>query len=177
MKKHNYISKTVVCLLAVSLSVVLFAGCQSQSTSSTANQTSQTNSSTTQNSSNKPSQDAMKKRIQDDIQSLITAGTITQDQANKIVDAMTTRNNPNSSNQSNSSQSNSNQQSNQQNGNKGNGQRQRYNPLSKLVSDGTITQSQADAVMQKVRGNFTRNGNHNGNQQNSQNTNNQSSSN
>lgn len=151
MKKHNYISKTVVCLLAVSLSVVLFAGCQSQSASNAANQTT---NSTTQNSNKKPSADDMKKRIQDNIQPLITAGTITQDQADKIVTAMTTR--PQGNGQQNGQQNNNqnNQQGNTQNNG---GQRQRRNPLSTLVSDGTITQAQADAVMQKMGGNFGRN--------------------
>lgn len=166
MERHRFLKKTTVCLLAIGVSAALFAGCQSKSTANTANQTSSTNA---QSGRKRLSPDEMKKQMQDNIQPLITAGTITQDQATKIIDAMTTRNNGNSSNQKNSNGQN-NQQNSQQGGTQNNGQRQRDNPLSKLVSDGTITQAQADAVMQKIRGNFKGNGK----EQNSQGSNGQS---
>lgn len=53
------------------------------------------------------------------------------------------------------------QQDSQPNGQQNNGQggrqgRARFNPLSKLVEDGTITQAQADKVMQKIQEGFPR---------------------
>jgi polyhydroxyalkanoate synthesis regulator phasin len=148
MKRTNFFSKTMLTLVAVSMSAALFAGCQSKASSTTASQSSSstTQSSTTQNSK-RPDPAQMKQRMEDNLKALVTAGTITQAQSDKILEALTA-NNQNKDNQVNSknNQQNSNQQGNNQN-------KQRYNPLSKLVSDGTITQAQADAVMQKIRGN------------------------
>lgn len=147
-------------ILAISMSIFLFAGCQSSNNNTASAQTS---NSTTQNT-NRPSAEQMKKRIQDSIQPLVTAGTITQAQADKIVEAYTTRPagngekkkaQDNGQNSGQNNQQNSTQNSGQNNG-QGNGQnRQRNNPLSKLVSDGTITQAQADAVAQKIKENNT----------------------
>lgn len=161
MKQHNFFSKTTVALLAISMSIFLFAGCQSKSNDTG---TSQTASNTTQNS-NKPSADQMKKRIQDSIQPLVTAGTITQAQADKIITAYTTR--PTGDGQKNKTQDK--QQGNTEN----NGQnKQKNNLLSKLVTDGTITQDQADAVTQKMKENSTHKNNGQGSQNNkSQSTN------
>jgi hypothetical protein len=173
MKKHNFFSKTTVCLLAISMSIFLFAGCQNNSSSNGTSQTA-TASNTAQNS-NKPSADQMKKRIQDSIQPLVTAGTITQAQADKIITAYTTR--PTGDGQKNKTpdKQQNNQQGNTQNNTQNNGQnngqnKQRNNPLSKLVSDGTITQAQADAVSQNMKGNST----NKNNGQSSQNNNAQS---
>jgi polyhydroxyalkanoate synthesis regulator phasin len=141
MKKRNFFSKTTICLLAIGMSIVLFAGCQSNSG------TSKTASNTTQNSQ-KPSADQMKKRIQDSVQPLVTAGTITQAQGDKIVTAYTTRPAEDGQNNKTPDQKQNNQQGNTQN-------KQRNNPLSKLVTDGTITQAQADAVTQKMKENST----------------------
>lgn len=162
MKRHNFLSKTTAFLLAIGVSMALFAGCQSSSG---------TSSSTTQSSkqsSNKPSTEQMKKRVQDSIQPLVTAGTITQAQADKIITAYEAR--PAGNGQKNKTQDN--QQSSQQGSTQNNGQnKQRFNPLSKLVSDGTITQAQADAVTQKMKEKST----HKNNGQSSQNSNGQSS--
>ncbi len=134
------------------MSILLLAGCQSKNTQS----------SNAQNT-NRPSQEQMKKRMQDNIQPLVTAGTITQEQADKIIAAYTTRPAGNKQNRSQDKQQNNNQRNNQN--------RQKNNPLSKLVSDGVITQAQADAVMEKMKSNFT----HRNNDQNSQDNNSQSS--
>jgi len=148
MKRHNLFSKTTACLLAIGMSIALFAGCQSNSNNS---ETSQAASNTTQ-SRNRPSAEQMKKRVQDSIQPLVTAGTITQAQADKIVTAYTTR----STGDGQKNKTQDKQQNNQQGNTQNNGQnKQRFNSLSKLVSDGTITQAQADAVMQKMKGNST----------------------
>ncbi|MBV7273567.1 hypothetical protein I6U48_11665 [Clostridium sp. PL3] len=161
MKKSNFFSKTMVTLVAVSMSVFLFAGCQSKSND---NNTAQAANNTTQNSK-KPDPAQMKQRMQDNLKALVTAGTITQAQSDKILEALTT----NTGKKDDQGKSQNNTQNNNQNNQQGNNQnRQRTNPLSKLVSDGTITQAQADAVMQKVRGNFNRKNNGQGSQSNGQ---------
>jgi len=173
MERRNFFNKTTSCLLAIGMSIVLFAGCQSNSSNSGTTQaaSADTQSASKQNG-NRPSAEQMKKRVQDSVQPLVTAGTITQAQADKIITAYTTR--PTGEGQKNKTQDNQqgNTQNNGQNNQQGNGQnKQRFNPLSKLVTDGTITQAQADAVSQKMKENNTRKNNG----QSSQNSNGQSS--
>lgn len=143
MKKHNFFSKSVMCLLAITMSVALFAGCQSKDASSN---TKQTNTQTSQSNNKKLSADEMKKRTQDSIKPLITAGTITQAQSDKIVETLTANRTNNSGQKKSQNGQQGNQNSNQS--------KTKTSPLSKLVSDGVITQAQADAVMQKMKGNF-----------------------
>lgn len=89
----------------------------------------------------------MKKRMEANINELVTDGTLTKEQADKVLEVML-ENQKRSSSQNNISPGS----------NQGNGQsRQRISPLSELVKEGTITQEQADAVMEKTRGNFRRN--------------------
>lgn len=85
----------------------------------------------------------MKKRMQDNINTLVADGTINQSQGDKILEALT----------ANTQRFNGDKkpQDGKQNSNS-----ERNNALSKLVSDGIITQAHADAVMQKIRGNFNR---------------------
>ncbi|AWI05816.1 hypothetical protein [Clostridium drakei] len=161
MKKHTFLSKTVTCLLVLGVSMTLFAGCQSSNNSGNTNNTTQ---STKKQNKNKLSAEQMKKKVQDSIQPLVTAGTITQAQADKIIAAYEAR--PAGNGQKNKPQDN--QQSSQQESTQN---KQKFNPLSKLVSDGTITQAQADAVTQKMKENST----HKNNGQSSQNNNGQSS--
>lgn len=164
LKKISLLRSVTVLLLIVSTSLFLFTGCQSK------DGTGQTAKAKSNNKGNmvRPNADEMKKRMQDNIASLVTDGTINQSQADKILEALTA----NTQRFNGGTQSNNNQQNNQQNPQQNNQQNspnntqgnnrnmQKNNALSKLVSDGVITQAQADAVMQKIRGNFTRpNGN------------------
>jgi hypothetical protein len=86
---------------------------------------------------------------------LVTNGTITQDQSDKVVQAYAQvfANRQQSSGQQGSGQQGSGYQ--QGSGQQGSGQQgagQRPNPiLTQLVSNGTLTQSQADAVNQAIR--------------------------
>lgn len=162
MRKHNILGKTIICILAVSISAVLIAGCQSKS--STASSADQTTNKTTQNDNKQSNADERKNQMQSNIDSLVTAGTITKDQGDKILEALTA-NRPEKGNSEDTQQSSGGQGSTQNSGQppKGN------NPLSKLVSDGTITQAQADAVMKNMRKNSPSNNN-----QSSQSSNNQS---
>lgn len=177
MKRRNFLSKATLTLIAISMSVALFAGCQSNSSSNnTSSQTTQASSNNTQKG-NRPNAEQMKTRIQDSIKPLVTAGTITQDQADKIVTAYTTRPAGNEQNKSQDKQQNNQNGNNANNGQKGQN-RQRFNPLSKLVTDGVITQAQADAVMQKIKESSPNKNNgqnpQNNNGQSSQNSSNQS---
>lgn len=168
MKRNNFLSKTIIGLLAVSMSMVLFAGCQSKAS----NTDTQASSNTTQNSK-KPDPQQMKQRMQDNLKGLVTAGTITQAQSDKILEALTsnTQKKDNQGTSQNNAQNN-NQNNQQDNSKQGNNQNKpRSNPLSKLVSDGTITQAQADAVMQKIRGNSNHRNSGQGSQNNTQNSN------
>lgn len=144
MKKRKFFSKAASCLVAVSMSVVLFAGCQSSSKT-----TSQSNSTSTSQTSNaQPSHEQMKKKIQDSIQSLVKAGTITQAQANKIITAYVSR--PSGNNQNKLNNQNKPTDKTKNDGGSQAKNPQNKNPLSKLVDEGVITQAQANAVMQKI---------------------------
>lgn len=148
MKKRSSLVKILICITLASMSVFFFAGCQSKSKNNTSN---------TNNSGSRPNAAQMQQKMQDDIKPLISDGTITQDQADKIVEAMTNRPRGNGKNNQQNGGKNSHQNKAQSNGQI----IQRSNPLSKLVSDGVITQAQADTVMQKISSNF---GNRNNNQ-------------
>lgn len=160
MKKHNLFSKSVMCLVAVAMSVSLFAGCGSKSSTSTKQTTSQ--------SSNKTSNsDERKTQIQQSLKALVTAGTINQTQSDKIIAALTTKPDnkegdskpPQDNGQNNNQNEQSNRQGNGQANSQGNDQNKGKSPLSKLVTDGVITQAQADAVMQKISDNMPKKNN------------------
>ena len=206
-KKYSFSNKAAAILLAVSLPLTVFAGCQNKNTSANAasNQAGNANNngSKRQNGS-APNLDQFKQRLENNIKPLVDDKTLTQEQADKIVAALTEnmqgfggrqRNDQsnqggqnNNQNSQNGSQSNG--QGNTQNNNQGNAQNGQNNSqnrqngranqesiaLSKLVTDKVITQAQADAVMQKIRGNFNRPQN-NQNQQNNNNNNNNNNSN
>lgn len=146
MKGKKIFGKAAVLLLSVSISVLSFTGCQSKKqTTGNSNRSGMTS-------------EQMKERVEENIKSLVTDGTITQAQADKIAEAYSNRTfgggqNSQKNNQQNSQQNK--QQSSQQNSQNRGG----FNPLSQLVSDGVITQAQADAVTEKMRGNFTRQNN------------------
>lgn len=204
MKNFKNLKKIVTCVLIVSFSAVIISGCGKASTTTTA-------SASTSNKTNKSknfaqNSEQMKQRMQDNIKSLVTDGTITQDQADKIITALTSNmqnfgqrngngsysgNKGGNTNKSGSSNNGSSRPKNRptgtnsensQNGsgtNNGSGRNwqnngQRPNPLASLVSDGTITQKQADAVMQKIYGNFGRNRNDQNGQNNNTDQNNPS---
>lgn len=166
MKKHNLFSKSVMCLVTVAMSVSLFAGCGSKSSTSAS---SGTTKQTTSQSSNKTSNsDERKTQIQESLKTLVTAGTINQTQSDKILTALTTKpdnkdgeNKPPQDNgqNNNQNQQQSNQQENGQANSQGNNQNKGKSPLSKLVTDGVITQAQADSVMQKISANMPKKNN------------------
>lgn len=94
---------------------------------------------------------SMKSRYEPVLKELVTAGTITQNQADKVL-AELTKSMP----QQGAPNRNNNQQNNNQGQQSGNGNGQNnagFNRLSGLVSSGVITQAQADAINEKMRGN------------------------
>jgi polyhydroxyalkanoate synthesis regulator phasin len=93
---------------------------------------------------------SMKSRYEPVLKELVTAGTITQDQADKVLAELTKSMPQQGAPNRNNNQQNNNQ--GQQGGN-GNGQNNAgFNRLSGLVSSGVITQAQADAINEKMRG-------------------------
>lgn len=165
MKK---IYKITTVLLVFAVITLLFAGCQN-------------NNASAQTSGNGRgfNQAQMKQRYSDKLKELVTNGTINQTQSDKILTALTTQMQNGFKRSQNNGQGNSQSgnQSNSQNSNQSNGQgnqqnRQSFNPLTKLVQDGTITQQQADTVWQSLRAN--RNGNSNNTVNNSANSTNSS---
>lgn len=144
MKRRNLSGKAVTFLAVLSMCVFLFTACQSSSSTSSQTTSSSTKSET--QTGDKPSAEQRKTQLQTSIKPLVTAGTITQDQANKILEALTTV--PSGSEQNKSSD-------NQQSSNKDTKQNKpQDNRLAKLVSEGVITQAQSDAVMQKIKESF-----------------------
>lgn len=169
IKKFGFTNKAVVLLLAVSLPLTVFAGCQSKNNSANAAVNPVANSGNNGGGSQNgaaPNLDKFKQRTVDNVQALVDDKTITKDQADKIVAALTENRQGNNQNNSKNAQQSNNQgtaqngQNPSQNNNQGNGQSRqggrKSSALNKLVTDGVITQEQADAVMQKVRGNFNR---------------------
>lgn len=165
MKKHGVIQKAFITVLIVSISAFTFAGCGKKASDSSSN------------SNNVPRFNAaqMQQTMKNNLAALVKAGTINQSQSDKILAALTANTAKFSSaggKRSGSGQwkgQNSGQKSQQNNSQGGSQARTRSNPLSKLVTDKVITQGQADAVMQKVRGNFggRQNNNSNSNSSNS----------
>jgi hypothetical protein len=142
MKKNKLINKKLMVLLVFSLSIFIFAGCQTKAA---------TNNSNTGNHKSFNS-DAMKKKMQDSINPLVVNKTLTQVQEDKIVAALTTTNTKRNNTNKNSQSKNSGQASGA-NGNKSNRQEV---TLTKLVTDKVITKAQADAVTKVIKVNTTR---------------------
>lgn len=171
-KKISLIRKAAVLISIVSMSFFLFTGCQNNTTKKVT-----ADAKNSQTNQTRPNAEEMKKKMQDNLSSLVKDGTINQSQSDKILEALTantqrfngerrSQGNGQNGNQDNKNNGQNNAQKDPQNndqnnsssnqGNKPN--RQRNNALSTLISDGTITQAQADAVMQKIRGNFGQKG-------------------
>lgn len=207
----NILSKKVIMLVsALSISGLLLTGCSSANKNdvaqaSTQNQQSQQGQQGQQGNGNfAANAEERKKKMETDVNALVSDGTLTKDQGTKVLEALTTLtqrqngqgrgNNAQGSNgqgtqnnnQGSTTQNGENSQQGQgpKNGNGTKGNRGNFNPLSKLVSDGVITQDQATKVMEKVRADMpnrqrqNNNGNNNGTNSNSNSngTNNTSSS-
>lgn len=188
MKKHMLFNKIFILSLSAVISMGILAGCQSKNTASAKQGTNKG-----QNKNRQFNAEDMKKRMEENINSLVADGTINQSQADKIIEALTSnpqgfggngqRNKQNGQKNNGENNGQNAQQNNAQNPQQNNGQdnqnnngqnkqnRQGNNALNKLVTDGVITQAQADAVMQKIRGNFNRNQNNTNNQNNQNNSN------
>jgi polyhydroxyalkanoate synthesis regulator phasin len=130
-------SKILIVILIVSMSIFSFVGCQSKDASNAGGGTQQ---------ERKFDKGAMEKRIKTNLDSLVKAGTITDDQSSKILTALTTRTQGTKGNGGQGNEA----------GKRSNGSGRRNggsNALNDLVKQGVITQAQADTVMKSVMGN------------------------
>lgn len=182
MRKNVLSKKLVMLISALSVTGLLLTGCSSsnkntQANAATQNQQGQQNQQNGKNFS--ANSEERKKQMEDSVNSLVSDGTITKDQGTKVLAALTSstqrpsgqQNNNSNNNQGSANNNNQNNNEQSQNGQKApsnqNGQskgiRGNFNPLSKLVSDGTITQAQADKIMEKVRASMPQRQNNNSN--------------
>jgi len=133
----------------LSLSSAVLSGCSN--TKTLGNQNS-ANSENTGGKTSKP-QNKFLDEIKGSLAALVKDGTITQEQSDKILSALTSNKTDNSQNKSASSDSNDGKSS----GNKGkSGASGRHisidsKALAQLVTDKVITQAQADAVINKIK--------------------------
>lgn len=162
MKKNKFINYAATSLIIISMSSFLLTGCNSNNASAASNG----QNGTSQNTKFDPEQ--MKQRMEDSIKPLVTKGTITQAQSDKIVEALTSnigqfngqRGQRNQQGNTQKQQSNT-SQDNTAGNNKADEKAAQKTPrrnsaLDKLVSDGTITKAQEDAVMQLIGNGFGR---------------------
>ena len=146
MKK---VSKILIIISILSMSMLTFAGCQSSSSSSSSTASS--------GQGKKFDRSAMQQKMKTNLETLVKAGTITEDQSSKILTALTAK--------PQGSQGNSGQGNNTNASSNGSGRRfGSSNALNDLVKQGVITQAQADAVKKSVMGN--RQNHNNGNNSN-----------
>jgi polyhydroxyalkanoate synthesis regulator phasin len=138
--------KIISILIVASMSIGLFVGCSSKTaaTSATAN--------TGSGNTRKFDPAAMKTNYENVLKTLVTAGTITQAQSDKVLEAVT-KATPKSGDQGTNQSGDKNSQV-KTNGTGNTQNRTRNNPLSALVTSGVITQAQADAINQKIRENM-----------------------
>lgn len=177
MKRTNILKNTTVCLLIVSMSMFLFVGCKGKVEDNTVDQTFGGNPNSAFN------REDIQNRMKENIQTLVTDGTITQTQADKVSEKLTVNsggfgggnipqgNRPQgSTDRTPQGDTQGGAQSNPQDNTKrnptgdnaqGNNQgnvksRPQNNSLAELVTSGVITQAQSDVIMEKVMGNFQR---------------------
>lgn len=154
MKKFN---KIAVVLAILSMTLFLFAGCQSKDSSDSGN------GGTAQRKTFDKS--TMEKNYKDKLAALVKDGTINQDQSGKILTALTARFDKKSHGNGGQAGGNTAKNSgnstggNPPNGNGGGQGKGSFSPLSELVTQKVITQAQADTVTKSVMGNRQNGGN------------------
>ena len=146
MKILNLSNNVVKSILVFSMCLILFTGCQSKTATATSAKSPKRNFNAAD----------MKKKMETNITALVTAKTITQSQADKVLAVLSASQMYSGEKTSQNGQTKD-KQTVQPKANTGNTpSSQRANPLSKLVTDKVITQAQSDTIMEKVRGNFGR---------------------
>jgi major membrane immunogen (membrane-anchored lipoprotein) len=176
MKRNTLLNKALLLSLSAVISMSILAGCQSKNAKAN---TAKQGTTKGQRQNGQLNTGDMKKKMEENLNSLVADGTINQSQADKILEALTANPQGFGGNRQKNNQ-NGNQNNGQQNGQQNNGENKQNsnnqnkkgnNALNKLVTDGVITQVQADAVMQKIRGSLNRNQNNPSNQNNQNNQN------
>jgi len=144
MKKSN---KIVAVLAILSMTLLLFSGCQSKDSASSGN--GRTGEKGTFDKS------TMEKNYKDKLATLVKSGTITQDQSGKILTVLTARFDKKpqgNGGQADGNRAGTNGKNVAGNSTKGKGQGS-SSELSDLVTQKVITQAQADSVTKSVMGN------------------------
>lgn len=152
MKKSSFTDKILISLLSITMVIFLFTGCGSSGTNSQSKSTSNTSKETANTDNKAGNNEDMKQQMESDLKSLVTAGTITEEQSTKILEALTTKPDSDKQNKPADNSENTAEKSTEKN-DQNKLESNENSPLSKLVSSGTITQTQADAVMNKLKEN------------------------
>ena len=129
-------SAKMIASILIIASIVISVGCSSKKVTTTQN--------TTNSQTRKFDPAAMKTSYENVLKSLVTAGTITQAQSDKVLEAVTTNSQGTRINKTAGT-------GNQNPANKPSGTRLKNNQLSALVTSGVITQTQADTINQKIQ--------------------------
>lgn len=165
MKTSNNKCKITVILIVISFTILLFSGCGS-SKSDSSSQTTKTSS----NSSNHPDMTSMKTVFSNALKTLVSDNTITQAQCDKVLEALTKdipqENQQPSTGTNNPQQSGNLDEKDKQNGTPPSGtpptgtdkqgtqppsgQNPSNQQIASLVTDGVITQAQADKINTKI---------------------------
>ncbi|MEQ8198376.1 MAG: hypothetical protein ABRQ27_10270 [Clostridiaceae bacterium] len=149
MKRLKITSIAVISLVVLSLSSAVLSGCSN--TKTLGNQNSDNSENADRKTSNP--QNKFLVEIKDSLAALVKDGTITQEQSDKILSALTSNKTDNSQKKSASNDSNGGKTAE----NKGkSGASGRHigidsKALAQLVTDRVITQAQADAVITKIK--------------------------
>ena len=148
MKNSKLINKKLMFLLFLSLSIFIFAGCQSKAAA---------NDSKGNNRNNKSfSASDMKNKMKDSINPLVINKTLTKVQEDKILAALTTTSNK----KTNASGNSQTPKSGQESGAQGSRTNMQTTVLNKLVTDKVVTKAQSDAVTKVIKNTtHTRNSN------------------
>lgn len=133
-------------LIVASMTMVLFVGCGSTKTDTTAN----ANTNATNEQTRKFDPTAIKTLYSDTLKSLVTDGTITQAQSDQVLEAVT-KNVPKDTETGKSAGTDKSSGTDKSKGtDKSTGTKPKNNRLSELVTSSVITQAQADTINQKV---------------------------
>ncbi|MEQ8156838.1 MAG: hypothetical protein ABRQ25_18510 [Clostridiaceae bacterium] len=149
MKKIKITGIAVISLVVLSLSSAVLSGCSN--TKTLGNQNS-ANSENTGGKASKP-QNKFLDEIKGSLAALVKDGTITQEQSDKILSALTSNKSDNSQKKSASNDSNGGKSAENKGKSSASGRHIGIDSkaLVQLVTDKVITQAQADAVINKIK--------------------------
>jgi competence protein ComGC len=136
--------KITLILIIISTAVIMFVGCSSKKIDTT------TNTNTTNSQTRKFDPTVTKALYSDTLKNLVTAGTITQEQSDKVLEALTKNVSQGTGINKPAGTTNQNPANKPSGAGKPAGTRPKNNRLSALVTSGVITQAQADTINTKI---------------------------